>query len=874
MRDKSIRRGPVSPKTFIVACGALMAAIVIMWLGWSLDASRGAALDAEARDLRNLALALSEDSDRALQRAERIQDTIIETMKSEGFASSDDLRRAMASRSTNAFLKSKIADVPYIDAITIIDAQGDLVNFSRAWPLPQINISDREYFKTCVENPNCHKFVSNVVRNRGSGTWNFYLGQRISGAGGELLGFVLMAMKVDDFEKTLASFAMPEGRVSLFHVDGRPLARFPHIEAEYEKSYAALPFFDPASKPQEAVEIRSIGDDTATRRLIGYSRSFHYPLVTTVSVGLDSVLAGWRRTAALQVAFAAIMFALIAITVHALMRAIDLSRRDVEAQKAIASHARQFETAINNIVIGMAMFDRDDRLIVSNARFAEIYSLPGDRVRPGALRSSLPGEPALGDDRAITRMPGVRELPDGRLISVTAHPLEDGGLVTTHEDVTERTRAEEKIAQLVYHDSLTGLPNRAWLVQRLERALASAGADRRIALHYVDLDRFKDVNDALGHGVGDELLRAVADRLRHCAGPLDVVARIGGDEFIVLQELAESAAASDFASRAIQSLSRPYVIEGARIEIGASIGIARAPEDGLDAAALSRKADVALYRAKAEGKGGFRYFEPSMDEEFLSRRELERDLHRALENNELELYYQPIVDASSHEIGAFEALLRWRHPTRGYISPLEFIPLAESSDLIVAIGGWVLRAACAEAARWPVNIVVSVNVSALQFKAGTLVDAVRTSLREAELPAHRLKIEITESIMLQATEKNSAILHTLNEMGVRIMLDDFGTGYSSLSYLRHFPFDTIKIDKSFVQNLDENSAIAILKAVSELAASLGMKTIAEGVETLTQAQLVVRLGCTELQGYLFGRPAPAEEARALAWSRVKRRLSA
>lgn len=861
-------------KALIIASGLLMATLVVGWVWWSLSSSRAAALNAESRELQNVALALSEDIDRAFERAEVIQDSVIERLKSAATLASPDPRRNWTSVETNAFLKAKISDMPQIDAVTIIDSHGDLLNFSRAWPIPKINIADRDYFKNCVADAACDKFVSNVVQNRGSGTWNFYIGKKVTNENGAFLGFVLMAMNVEYFEKSFESFAMTAGRVSLFRMNGKPLARYPHIESEYSKSYISLPMFGAKARRLDTVQITSIGDNTQTQRLIGFSKSGHYPIMTSVSVGLDAVLAGWRRSVDVQIAFATLMFILIGATVMSLLRSIDSSRNEIAAQRAIATHARQFETAINNVVIGVAMFDADDKLIVSNERFAQIHGLPLDGLRPGLARLDIPGEKSAPEGLAANGGDAIRELSDGRLICVRSHRLEGGGLVLTHEDVTERKRAEAALAHLVYHDSLTGLSNRARLEQRLDEAVARLARGTCFALHYIDLDRFKDVNDGLGHAAGDRLLIEVAERLRQCAGPLDTVARIGGDEFIVLRAGADEADAAEFADRALRSLARPYDIRDNKIEIGASIGIALAPEDGADAATLSRKADVALYRAKGEGKGGHRFFEPEMDEEFLARRQLELDLRQALENEQLELHYQPIVDASTRRILAFEALLRWRHPERGFIPPLDFIPLAEASGLIVRIGEWVLRKACSEAARWPRDISVSVNVSSAQFKAGSLVETVAASLLAAALPASRLKIEITESIVLDASDANFEILHALNDLGVRIMLDDFGSGYSSLSYLRHFPFDTVKIDKSFVQSLEEKSALAILKTVAELAATLGMRTIAEGVETEAQARQVAELGCAELQGYWLGRPMPAREALAMLQGPEDVRLSA
>jgi diguanylate cyclase (GGDEF)-like protein/PAS domain S-box-containing protein len=441
----------------------------------------------------------------------------------------------------------------------------------------------------------------------------------------------------------------------------------------------------------------------------------------------------------------------------------------------------------------------------------------------------------------------------------------DGYLVAI-VDITERRKAEARIAYMAHHDGLTNLPNRVLYHDRLKSALEAGNAGgNRVAVLCLDLDLFKNVNDSLGHPAGDRLLRQVADRLRSQVRGNNLAARFGGDEFaIMLASEASPKEVSDFAARVISVLSAAYEVDGHDVIIGASIGVALSPGDGTTSEELLRNADLALYRAKQDGGGVHRFFEREMDRQAQKRREMELDLRRALANGEFELHYQPLVDISTDKISGFESLLRWRHPDKGMISPAEFIPAAEDIGLITAIGEWVLREACREAAKWPENVKVAVNLSPVQFRSRNLVQVVVSALANSGLSPKRLELEITESVFLAETEANLAILHQLRELGVAISMDDFGTGYSSLSYLRSFPFDKIKIDRSFVKDLAERSdCVAIVRAISGLGRSLNITTTAEGVETVDQLEWLRAEGYNEAQGFLFGAARPAAEVEQL-----------
>jgi diguanylate cyclase (GGDEF)-like protein/PAS domain S-box-containing protein len=552
----------------------------------------------------------------------------------------------------------------------------------------------------------------------------------------------------------------------------------------------------------------------------------------------------------------------------------------------LTSANTRLDAALSNMSQGLCMFDSSGRLVMSNDRYRELYGLPPDLVRPGcSIRDLLEHRRQIvqfsGDpDEYIAKLQSriarhetsaqVFELPDGRTISLISRPMPAGGWVATHEDITERRRAEAKISHMALHDELTGLPNRRWLLEQVEKRLAHLQGNQSFAVLCIDMDRFKNLNETLGRTACDRCLQQVAARLLGCVRDTDAVARIGGDEFAIISgDLTEAAGMTAFAARLIETISAPFDLDGHQIAVGASIGIALAPTDASDPDQLLKSGDMALCRAKADGRGTYRFFEPTMDALMQARRTLMLDLRKALVNRELELYYQPLVNLATGEISGFEALLRWNHPERGLVSPLEFISLAEETALIVPIGDWVIRQACREAVQWPSHIRVAVNVSPVQFAQSNLAEVVTSALAWSGLPAPRLELEITESVLLFDNESTLATLHQLRKIGVRISMDDFGTGYSSLSYLRSFPFDKIKIDRSFVHDASSNEdSKAIIRAVIGLGASLRMTTTGEGVETLEELDYLKQEGCIEAQGYLFSEPKPAVEVSKMLAGRT------
>ena len=589
-------------------------------------------------------------------------------------------------------------------------------------------------------------------------------------------------------------------------------------------------------------------------------------------------------------------FAMIDITLcihEIIVQALVSTREKAELAELFEEQAKRFDVALTNMSHGLCMFDRSNRLAVWNERFLEITGLPTvargasvhDLVRlsiktgnhSGAIARGVVGRLA----RQLTAGPSGQteaDLADGRTISLSQRSMPEGGSVVIFEDITARKEAERAVARMARFDELTGLANRSAFGERMEECLADVRQrTARLAVHWVDLDRFKSVNDTLGHSVGDALLKAVAARLQSMVRESDVVARFGGDEFVILQSpIKRSDDAARVARRIMDVLAAPFHVEGHQLDIGASVGIALAPRDGADADRLLKSADLALYRAKADGRGTFRFFEETMDTGAQARRSLELDLRRAWERREFEVYYQPIVELASERIVGCEALIRWCHPQLGQVPPSDFIPIAEETGLIVALGEFVLNQACAEATSWPSHMRLAVNLSPVQFKNRNLASSVVSALAKSGLLASRLELEITEMVLLNESPLTVAAMAHIQELGVRLSLDDFGTGYSSLSYLRNFPFHKIKLDRSFVQDIgqDKGSA-AIVRSVATLGSELGITILAEGIETIEQLDRVKGEGCREGQGYLFGRPMPANEVRAvLAKSGPSQRLVA
>jgi diguanylate cyclase (GGDEF)-like protein len=568
-----------------------------------------------------------------------------------------------------------------------------------------------------------------------------------------------------------------------------------------------------------------------------------------------------------------------AIGVLLTLIALAALERVLQTEEGARLKADQLRLTLENMSQGIMLVTKDLQIPIINRRCGELLDLPEEfiknpprfdelveyqmrngRSRPGATPGPLERLPSEQEKFAVCE----RSMPNGTVIEVRSGHLPDGSFVQTFTDITKRVEAESHVARLASEDPLTGLPNRRVFRAALDQISQSPeevdGTKSKFAVMFLDLDRFKVVNDTLGHRVGDMLLRDVAGRLKAVLRANEVLSRLGGDEFaIVVRDFESRSDLEALANRLVEAVVHPYDISGYHIRSSVSIGIAVGPENGENADDLLMAADLALYAVKGTNRGTFQFYNATMNKDINERRQIEVDLREALERNELELYYQPVINVRHSDVSGFEALARWRHPVKGMVPPAVFIPIAEDSGLIVRLGEWALMEACRNAARWPGELKIAVNLSPVQFTAPNLFEVIEQTLAETGLAPHRLELEITERIFMENTENTLATLRRIKGLGVRIALDDFGTGYSSLSYLRSFPFDKIKVDRAFVSDLSErNEHIVIVQAVVSIARALGMTTTAEGVETEAQHEFLAALGCDEVQGYLFSAPVPVD----------------
>jgi diguanylate cyclase (GGDEF)-like protein len=749
-----------------------------------------------------------------------------------------------------------------------------------------VDISSIDSFRVHANSTSDDLYISPPSIGHMSGKLSIQLTRRLTKHDGSFGGVVAASLDVLQLEEFYNSIDIGRaGVISIVGYDGI-------IRARSNRDAAAMDLIGQSISNRRLFEQFRQSPAGAYRNLVnptnfqGISRLISYrvvkglPLIAVVGLAEDDIFQHATLTVRKYdqiglfltaiVLFAIVMGALRQRNLEAATDALKRSKRSLETTNVL------FDTALKNMAHGLTMFDGDQRLVVCNGRYGEMYGLPPDLIKPGTtLRAILEARVAMGccphdaehyvDERleAVANSKpyyAMNELRDGRIFAVSHQPMPDGGWVAIHQDITAQKQAETQVAYLARHDVLTDLCNRAVLRERMEESLNRLRrGGSPFALFILDLDFFKAVNDSLGHPVGDGLLKVVAQRLEACVRETDTVARLGGDEFAILTATDgdQRDAATTTADTLLEAVSASYAFDGHRLDIATSIGIALAPEHGADVDQLLKSADLALYKAKLGGRNTYRVFETAMGADADARHALEIDLRQALTRDEFELYYHPIVDIRTNEIANVEALIRWLQPERGQIAPADFIPLAEENGLINPIGEWVLRRACADAAFWPPQLKVAVNLSPVQFRRGHLVDTISRILAKSGLAPERLMLEVTESVLMQGTTENFETLHQLRKLGISIVLDDFGTGYSSLSYLRLFPFDQIKIDRSFVSELSSNAdCAAIVSAVASLGRSLNIDTVAEGVETEEQLVLVRAAGCTHAQGFLFGRPCP------------------
>ncbi len=892
--------GRTMPRWQIVLAGACLLTIAAIVLANVVIVARlrESALDQIKHLLERRSSTLAAQANLSLQSVSLVLKAVTERLAPGQIADADTFRRRVTAPNIQQMLAQQITGLPQIEALGLVDVDGNVINTSRSVPV-QFNVADRDYFVAFEDNPALERFVSAPTTNRNSGVAGIVLALRMHGADGATVGLLCAFVRLAFFENywhSVIDSSENESSISLDRLDGTVLARLPGANVIGKRFPNGI---QTRLSKADAVVVRKVNSIDNKMRIEAAHILDDYPLFILATQSEDAALRGWRRTAEIAAAEMACCILVVLIAGYGIGRwwsehqhrmqaqagkiAAELARTKAEAMLEILWAGEQqtarLNAAIENMSHGLLMFDAQERLVVFNNRFLQMHGLSADKVKPGCSLMQLlqhrcstgllAEEPEryraeileqLAAGRTVSH---VMKTPDGREIAVVNRPMPDGGWVTTHEDITERRQSETRIAHMAHHDALTGLANRAALMERVEDACdrcRRSGEEFNVLM--LDLDWFKQVNDTFGHPAGDELLSQVGVRLKAALRNNDILARLGGDEFAIIQvnDINQSDAAETLAGRIIELIAEPFSVGGNVVNIGASIGIALAPEHGFYGDDLLKRADLALYHAKSLGRNRYATFEPVLGQAVVEKHVLENELRRALTHSEFELHFQPIVDTKTLKMCSAEALIRWRHPEKGLIAPDQFIPFAEESGLILKIGEWVLQTACNEAVKWPPSMKVAVNLSAVQLRSAALLDQIMCVLAETGLPPERLELEVTETALIEYGTEAPVFLKKLKNLGITVALDDFGTGYSSLSQLTMFPFDKIKIDKSFTKNMTNRAdCAAIISAVLALAQSLDIHTTAEGVEKEEQLRILALAGVTTIQGFLIHRPCPASE---------------
>jgi diguanylate cyclase (GGDEF)-like protein len=759
--------------------------------------------------------------------------------------------------------------------VSVVDAKGTILA-SNASPKIQgdLNVSDREHFRVHLSNPRDELFISKPVIGRASGQWSVQFTRRFLNSDQTFGGVVVASLDPEHFTKFYERIDFGSAAsISLIGSDGTVRSSGGNaggfaLGQDLTGTKLFTEMRDGINKTFVAADLSSLGS-----RLITLRRVTGLPLWVSVSTSIGEIYRGSWSTLKLNALAGVLLTLVLLLTLE----------RILHIEHAARQKADQLRLTLENMSQGIMLVTRDLQIPIINGRCGELLGLPDEfiknpprfdelveyQTRNSKVRSIAtaqtpnPRDPRTPSDQEKFAV-CERSMPNGTVIEVRSGHLPDGSFVQTFTDITKRAEAEAHVARLASEDPLTGLPNRRVFRTALDQISrqnpGEASKQDEFAVLFLDLDRFKVVNDTLGHRIGDMLLQEVAKRLKGVLRPDDVLARLGGDEFAIVVRHVESRTGLEaLAIRLVEAVVQPYEINNYRIRSSVSIGIAVGPGDGENADDLLMAADLALYAVKGTNRGTWQFYHVAMNKDLNDRRQIEVDLREAIERRDLELYYQPVVNLRRNAVSGFEALARWRHPVKGMVPPAVFIPVAEDSGLIVPLGEWALMEACRNAAQWPGDLNVAVNLSPVQFTAPNLYEIIERTLAETGLAPHRLELEITERIFMEDSENTLATLRRIKQLGVHIALDDFGTGYSSLSYLRSFPFDKIKIDRTFVSDLSErNEHVVIVQAVVSIARALGMTTTAEGVETEAQQQFLAALGCDELQGYLFSAPVPVE----------------
>jgi diguanylate cyclase (GGDEF)-like protein len=777
-------------------------------------------------------------------------------------------------------LLEQLAELPDAALMGVVDRTGLLASTTQKWPIPEIDVSDTPHYEHFRKNPQDDDiYVSKIQLGKLYNKKVVFFSKRMVDANGDFSGLIVVGVNATYFQKSYEAISsIADQSFLLLHRNGTIIARYPDpVRSGSERMPADSPWHQLSST---GGSYRSPGYFDERARLVSVRPLKKYPIVVNVAVAERAALADWRVAASLilgGILLAGICAAYLLMALSRQYERLKTSRSQLLQNTALLEEANKtIDAALNNMAHGLAMFDANCALVVCNDQLRAIYGLTEADTRPGTplaqlfssgILASLFGDlaPELHAEKLQAKLTAGQSitrtifLPDSRAIAVVLSPLAGGGFVATHQDITHQKRSEHRLRQMAHYDSLTALPNRSAFRIRLAKLIKKVSTERQLLVLALDLDRFKRVNDSLGHAGGDQLLKLAAQRLDSSVGRRGIVARFGGDEFLValLGTLEDAKALSD---KIISTFAQVFSIQDKEISVGISVGIAATsdPESSIDD--LVKFADIALYEAKDRGRSTLVVYDSEVEARLLARQTTEAELREALTRGELEVNYQPIVNAQSKSVCGAEGLLRWWHPSRGLIPPSEFIPIAEESSLILQLGEWVLRQACAAAAKWPAHLTVAVNVSAVQLRSKSFVSMVANALGTAGLAANRLELEITESVLLDDAFSMLSTLRQLKSLGVKIALDDFGTGYSSLSYLQTFAFDKVKIDRSFIRFIDvEDGSKAIVEAVIELARRLNVQTVAEGIETEAQEQQLSELGCTMLQGFFYSAALPQSE---------------